>query len=120
MNKVLIAYRIVEIKNKKVHSLFHGTNGSRVIPVSQWVDCKKGTVTDGSHGYEYEAGWHFLPTEEEANNFFNSLFKVKENRYVIPCFVSENIHKKREKKNGKRECYLANKIFIPQAVLNSI
>lgn len=106
----MIGYRIVEIKNGNVLSLFHATKGSRIIPQNKWIEAKKNIVKDGSNGKLYLSGWHFLPTEEDAKKFFERMFKIKENRRVIKCYVRGNIRKKEHSIKGG--CLLADEIFI--------
>ena len=101
-------YRIVEIKNGKPHSLFHGTDGSREIPMNRWVDANIKTVHDGSCGTEYESGFHILLSAKEALEFFNKMFRIKENRIVIKCYAKGL----RKKSHSKRDVYLADKIMI--------
>lgn len=107
----MIGYRIVEIKDGKVFSLFHSTNGSREIPLDRWYR-DEGTlfVRDGSNGKYYIAGWHFLKTKEEAISFFERMFRVKTNRYVIRCYVRGHIRPKEHSTKGK--CWLADEIMI--------
>lgn len=106
----MIGYRIVEIKNGKVMSLFHGTGGSRVIPLDKWNKASKKLVRDGSNNRYYEAGWHFLKSEEEAWSFLNRMFRIKDNRFVIKCHVRGNIRPKEHSTKGK--CWLADEIMI--------
>lgn len=106
-------YRIVEIKNNKVMSLFHGTNKSREIKLDTWNRCDKKVVQDGS-GQEkkkYLSGWHFLLNKDECEKFFMSMFKIKENRYIVPCRVRGNVRPKHPDGRGK-PCFLADEILI--------
>lgn len=105
-----IGYRIVEMKNGKPMSLFHGTNGSREIPLDTWYPAAIKQVKDGTNGKLYEAGWHFLPTLEDAESFFNRMFRIKENRRVVKCYVRGNIRQKAHSTKGK--CWLADEIMI--------
>ena len=108
----MIGYRIVEIKNNKILSLFHGTNKSREIKLDKWNKSNIKLVQDGSGDKnKYLSGWHFLKNEKDCNNFFNKMFKNKENRFVIKCEVRGNIRPKFSNKNGKA-CFLANQIKI--------
>ena len=109
-------YRIVEIKNGKVMSLFHGTNGSREIPLNTWVKADLKEVKDGRGSFTYESGFHFLPTREEAENFFNSKFRIKDNRRIVPCLVRGRIRIKHNNKNG-RNSWLADEIYIDSSLL---
>jgi hypothetical protein len=104
-------YRIVEIKDGKVKPLFHGISGRREFPLDRWVKADKKIVRDGSNEFRYLSGFHFLPTKEEAEHFFNTMFRIKENRFIIPCYVRGNIRLKRENKKS-RNAWLADEIYI--------
>jgi len=106
----MLGYRIVEIKNNKVMSLFHGTNGSRQIPLNMWHKANIKDVSDGSKGKNYKSGWHFLLTLDETINFFTRMFRVKDNRYIVQCHVRKNIRQKTNSTKGK--CLLADEIMI--------
>ena len=60
--KTTLMYRIMEVKNDLPHTLFHSVNGSRQVPMGQWVTAEEKTVHDGSNGTEYISGFHCLPT----------------------------------------------------------
>jgi hypothetical protein len=107
----MVGYRIVEIKDAKVMSLFHGTNGSRIIPLDIWHKANIKPVRDGGKTAKYyDAGWHFLPSREDAINFLNRMFRIKDNRYVVKCYVRGNIRPKEHSTKGK--CWLADEIMI--------
>jgi hypothetical protein len=112
-------YRIVEIKNGKPHSLFHATKRSREIPTDVWVKCDKKVVRDGSNNYYYDSGFHAIEGYEAAVHFFNTLFRIKENRHIVPCKIRGNIRPKR-KEQLKRTCVLADEIFISSADIERI
>jgi len=114
----MLGYRLVEIKNGKVMSLFHGTDGSRVIPLDVWHKANKKSVRDGSNGQRYESGWHFLKSKEDAINFFDRMFRVKDNRYIIECQVKGNIRVKNHSTKGK--CWLADELFIRKEDIDAI
>jgi hypothetical protein len=103
-------YRIVEIKKGRVYSLFHATGGSREILLEQWYKHQPGVVRDGSGGDYYQAGWHFLKTKEEARDFFDRMFRIKDHRYVIRCWVWGHIREKDHSVKG--HCWLADEIYI--------
>ena len=114
----MIGYRIVEIKNGKVMSLFHGTGRSRVIPLNTWHKANTKRVRDGSRGKHYRSGWHFLKSKEAADNFFERMFRVKKNRYVIPCRVRRNIRIKSHSKKGS--CWLSDQIMIRKEDIDAV
>jgi len=104
-------FRIVEIKNGKPYSLFHATGGSREIPTDTWVKCDKKVVNDGSSSFYYTSGFHAMQGFEAATQFFNTMFRIKKNRYIVPCELRGNIRPKHGKPL-KRSCVLADEIFI--------
>ena len=56
----------MDYSNKGVKTLFHGNNGSRVIPMKEWVEASKyKLVTDGSSSTEYMSGWHVFENFDE-------------------------------------------------------
>ncbi len=91
-------------------SLFHPTNGSRVIPLDTWYKAISKDVRDGSDGKIYSSGWHFLPSLDDAVCFFNKMFRIRKNRYVVKCHVRGNIRTKEHSTRGK--CWLADEIMI--------
>lgn len=109
----MIAWRIVEIKNNKPHSLFHGTNKSREIKLDQWNKANIKMVQDGSgqQKKKYLSGWHVLETEEQASQFFEKMFRIKTNRRIIKCKVRGNIRPKHSDGRGQ-PCILADEIYI--------
>jgi hypothetical protein len=106
-------YRIVEIKYGYVRSLFHGTDGSRSFLLGTWNKADIKMVTDGSHGQEYQSGWHFLYTREDAEAFFSRMFRITENRYVVHCKVRGHVRPKHPDGKGQ-SCFLADEILITQ------
>ena len=107
----MVGYRIVEIKDGKVMSLFHGTGGSRIIPLNVWHKANIKLVRDGGKTAKYyDAGWHFLKSKEDADSFLNRMFRIKDSRYVVKCYVRGNIRPKEHSTKGK--CWLANEIKI--------
>jgi hypothetical protein len=58
-------YKIVD-KDKKGNfkALFHGIDGSRIIPVDEWVKSEQKMVRDGSIGTKYKSGWHIMKDHE--------------------------------------------------------
>lgn len=115
MEEIIEGYRIVELKEGKIKSLFHGTNGSRTLPLNTWYKANIKEVRDGSGNKYYISGWHFLPTKEEAVSFLNRMFRIKKNRIVIKCLFRGNIRTKENSTKGK--CWLADEIFIDSGEL---
>lgn len=77
----MIAWRYFEEKYGQPCTLFHGHNGTRILPVDAWIDATVRLVRDGSHGRWYTSGFHVLRTFEEAVEF-SKIFRKRENRYI--------------------------------------
>lgn len=112
MSDIEIGYRIVEFKNGRVYSLFHGTKSSREIKLDEWNDAEQKPVKDGKNGKLYLSGWHFMKEEKLAEYFLKNRFKIKKNRFVIKCYVRGNIRPKHTNKTYRYHSYLANQIMI--------
>ena len=85
-------YRILEDRNGKPATLFHGLNGSRTLPLDEWVEAVVKDVHDGSKqkAKKYRSGFHVIPTKKEADAFFDFSFRKKEDRYVVAVLVDED------------------------------
>ena len=91
--EIRIGYRIVEYKDDKFMSLFHGTQHSRIIHIGRWNKADSKMVTDGSNTKEYLSGYHYFPDMKDAFAFFNRL-KIKENRSVVRVQVRGDLRPK--------------------------
>lgn len=107
--EIWAGYRIVEIKNGKMYSLFHGTDGSREIIPDQWNKANKKLVRDGTGKTYYDSGYHFLLSRDDCEKMFNSKFRNHDGRKIVKCFVRRNI---RQKPTKGSLSYLADEIFI--------
>lgn len=103
------AYRIVEVKDGEYYSLFHGTNRSRKLPRGIWIKADKKTVRDGSRATYYESGFHVLTSKEEAEKFFQKLFRKYKNRMVIKVYAKGL----RRKEHSRHEVFLADEMLVP-------
>ena len=59
------AYKIVEVVDGAVRTLFHGLEGSRTMPEGVWLRADEKFVRDGSSTW-YLSGWHVLLSRHEA------------------------------------------------------
>ena len=102
---MLRAYRIVEIKNGKPHSLFHSINGSlrgREIPMGRWIRAANRYSSDG--GAKYTTGFHVFLNQHDAVRYFTRAFRKHEGRQVIECEVRDI----RPKDNSPHPIFLAD------------
>jgi hypothetical protein len=104
----MICYRIVEVKNGNALSLFHGTDGSRILPVNKWIYANKKIVSDGSCATKYLSGFHVFKSVDVAQEFFRKMFRHRENRIIVKC---EAVGLRR-KSHARGEVYLASRLKI--------
>ena len=107
------AYRICEQKEDKLLTLFHGLNGSRVLPTGIWLDAMVKPVRDGSRktAKEYISGFHVLTTKEECRNFIRK-FRAPRDLVMVECEV-EGL---RKKEHSPSNVFLANRIKLIKVV----
>jgi len=76
-------YKIVD-KDKKGNfkALFHGIEGSRIIPVGEWVKSEQKLVSDGSSGTKYKSGWHIMIDYDECSEYL-SKFTADIERVIV-------------------------------------
>jgi len=100
-------YKIIENKKGNYYTLFHGVDGSRLLPINTWLNANKRLVKDGSDGLIYESGFHCFLDLNIAHNYIRH-FRKNKNRTIIKC-IANNIRQKPTNPN----VYLADAIFIP-------
>ena len=63
-----IRYRIFEVDatTGRPATLFHGVNGSRVLPVGEPIEANRKRVRDGRGNAWYESGFHVFKREQDA------------------------------------------------------
>jgi hypothetical protein len=106
-----IWYKIVEIDdNKKVRSLFHGTNGTRLLKIERWMTANQKLVTDGSGVTRYLSGWQIVPSFRECLDYLQ-LFKKKEGKAIV-CCKAKNV---KPKQHSRHPVYLAKEIKIERS-----
>ncbi len=81
------AYKIVEVKDNTIHTLFHGLNGSRTMPTGEWLRADMKVVKDGTSKTEYTSGWHVLLDYDEAENYLQKFSSRLELLEIISCKV---------------------------------
>lgn len=98
----MVCYRIVEEKNGKLKTLFHGINRSRVIPPNKWLKAEKKCVSDG--GTKYLSGFHVLKTRKECEKYLGRFDKTKRKLKIIEVLVKGL----RRKKHSNSRVFLAS------------
>lgn len=84
----MMCYRICDEKDGKPMTLFHGVNGSRKIPLDEWIEASVKLVHDGSDkGWRmrrrYRSGFHSLKDKKAARRVLRETFKNLENRVIV-------------------------------------
>jgi len=87
------AYKIVEVVNGEIKTLFHGLNGSRTIPTGEWLKADMKMVKDGTSNTTYLSGWHVLPTKKDCEDYMKRFTRRIDLLQIVECEV-ENIWKK--------------------------
>lgn len=103
----MIAYKVLEEKDGKPHFIFHGVNGSRQLPINEWLKAENKKATDGSNLKEYVSGFHCFENEESIARWLRFVHEYK-SRYV--CEVE--IKKTRLKSHSRDVVVLADYIKI--------
>lgn len=84
------AYRILRVKDKKPHTLFHGFHGSRCLPQDKVLRAVERPVQNPGKkntGRTFISGWHVLPTKGECVDYLTR-FKNKEDLVVCRVLVA--------------------------------
>lgn len=85
-------YKIVDIENDQIKTLFHGLGGSRVLPINKWLTATKKMVSDGKGTTKYLSGFHIMESLDDSINYLKK-FKNIENKAVL-LVSAKNIWKK--------------------------
>ncbi len=101
------AWKIVDYKDGKVRTLFHGCRGSKVIPFNIDIECEEKIVDDG--GTKYLSGWHLFLDLEECKKY---LPRFKNERRIAECTASGL----RRKEHSRNEVYLAKIIKLEKLI----
>lgn len=103
------AYRIVEMKKGKPHTLFHGLYGSRRIPVGAWVRAKTDKLVRDGTGPWYKPGFNVL-LEREAIEKYLERFTAPRDLKVVKIMVRGPLRKKEHSPNN---IWLADEMLLP-------
>jgi len=78
-------FKIFDEKDGLPRTLFHGINGSKTLPLNEWIDAVVKDVSDG--GTVYKSGFHILPTLEETRQYAT---RFKESKTLVEVDVDES------------------------------
>lgn len=82
------AYKIVEIEHGVMKTLFHGLNGSRILPKNIWLKADKKIVSDGG-STEYISGWHVLKYYSECEEYLKRFKTRLDLLNIVECEVKD-------------------------------
>lgn len=87
-------YKIVEVVEGDIKTLFYGINKSRIMPKNKWIKADVKIGRDGSGNRYYKTGWHTLPSVKEAKDYLKN-FKSRLNILkIVECEIKGDIWKK--------------------------
>ena len=87
------AYKIVEVVDGNIKTLFHGIDGSRVMHKGKWIKAEGKQVTDGSGQKPYKSGWHVLLTYEDCVAYMSRFKKRIDLLKIVECCVKNTTPK---------------------------
>lgn len=103
------AYKIVETDDKgNIKTLFHGLNGSKIIPKNKWLKAKEKLVRDGTSKTWYISGWHVLLTHKDAVDYLKA-FKTRLDRLKIVEVLVKDL---RPKEHSPSPVFLAKSMLL--------
>lgn len=83
------AYKIVEVVDGEIRTLFHGLNGSREMPRGIWLEADYTPVRDGSNGTWYMSGWHVFRKLVDCRRYKELFTSRPELLRCVPCRVRD-------------------------------
>lgn len=102
-------FKIVDVVDDEIKTLFHGNQGSRVLPRKTWMYADSKRVSDG--GTYYISGWHVMRTLDDCleylKRFKNLGFKAVVDGHAM-CL--------RNKAHSNAPVYLADYLRIRDIV----
>lgn len=85
--KSIDAFKIVEIVEGGIRTLFHGLDGSRRMPRGVWLRAVERLVKDGTSKTTYLSGWHIFLSESECVKYLSRFTERRELLKVVSCKV---------------------------------
>jgi len=106
----LLMHKIVELDEYGIiRSLFHGLNGSRIMPLGVWLKADKKLVKDGTSKTSYMSGWHVLERFADASAYRDKFTKRPDLLHIVPVLVRGEV---REKTHSPSPVLLADEIMF--------
>lgn len=106
--KVEKCYKIVDAVPRGLRFLFHGVDGTKLIPFDTWLTAEVKWAGEG--GNKYWTGFHVLKTREDCEKYMERFTDKKKIRTIVECRAKEL----RPKKSSGGLVFLASKLMIPK------
>ena len=106
-NEASRCWKIVEHHEAGFKTLFHGVNGSRLLPRGKWLTSERKWCGEGV-GRKYWTGFHVVTSRELCEKYF-ALFKRRDGRGIVECLARGL----RKKPGGRPGVMLAKQIMVP-------
>ena len=86
----MIAYRICELKDDSLYTLFYGISGSRKLNLGSTYTAIEKMVTDGDpkRSTPYKSGFHLLPSIQELKIYSNR-FTADRKLVIVECEIED-------------------------------
>ena len=81
------AWKIVEVVEGQIRTLFHGLDGSRKMPAGQWLKAVERPVKDGTSKTTYLSGFHVFTSRAACQEYLGRFTCRRELLRVVPCQV---------------------------------
>lgn len=92
-------YKIMDYEKGDLKTLFHGHEGSRTVPMYEWLKAKVKKVYDGSDKRSYVCGWHVFESFDECKHYLTK-FKNRKNKVIARCRVKGDIWAKKHSRSN--------------------
>ncbi len=78
-------WKIVEVVDGQIKTLFHGLNGSRTMPQGQWLQAVEKPVKDGTSNTTYLSGFHVFADQRACQTYLDRFTQRRELLRVVEC-----------------------------------
>jgi hypothetical protein len=86
-------FKIMDFKDGKCHTLFHGIDGSKAVEMNTWIKADIVRGRDGSGKTWYTTGWHVLETLEQAKAYLRR-FKHVTTKVIVEAETDGDLWRK--------------------------
>ena len=102
------AYKIVDLADdgKTFKTLFHGVDGSRILPMRTWIKAEKKWAGEG--GSKYWTGFHVIKDIDKCREYLKRFTDKSKRRAIVWC-LAKNL---RPKESSRGDVFLAEEIMI--------